>query len=485
MTATLTPPDRRPALATASASGPRGRGPRGGELARQRARRARGRRFVSDLLVWAVWASGAAAAALYLASGGMADWGSLSGVLTGLGIVAGLVGSDFVLVMLVLAARIPLLDAAIGHDRAMGVHRQLGKPALYLILGHFVLLTLGYGLAQGIDPVTETGILWTTPDMIWAYLALGAMVAVVITSLVAVRRKLSYEFWYVVHLLSYVSVLGAIPHQLSASSVLIEGAWQRGYWIALYVVALGSIVIFRFLEPMIQSLRHGMTVERIEWLTNDTAAIHLRGRDLDKLRARGGQFFYWRFWTSRTWWHVHPLSLSAAPTATRARITVRVLGKGTSRITDLLPGTRVSFSGPFGLFTDAARGARRLAVVAAGVGVTPVRAMLEDSRLEPGEATVVVRSSHDDALIHWDELRSLADAQGTALYRITGPRGRTGGWMSQRDRDRGVTLRTVFPQLDDSDLYICGPTAWADSLVAEARAAGVPDRRIHMERFDW
>ena len=76
----------------------------GNGIAQARLARLRRRRWIADLLVMLLWASGAAAASLYLASGGLATWTSPGGVITGLGILAGLVGSDFVLVMLVLGA---------------------------------------------------------------------------------------------------------------------------------------------------------------------------------------------------------------------------------------------------------------------------------------------------------------------------------------------------------------------------------------------
>ena len=57
--------------------------------------------------------------------------------------------------------------------------------------------------------------------------------------------------------------------------------------------------------------------------------------------------------------------------------------------------------------------------------------------------------------------------------------------MPDIDARRGVTLQTVFPDLAQSDLYLCGPTAWLDSVEAEAHATGIPSHQIHAERFDW
>ncbi|EPR77161.1 Oxidoreductase-like protein [Leifsonia rubra CMS 76R] len=53
------------------------------------------------------------------------------------------------------------------------------------------------------------------------------------------------------------------------------------------------------------------------------------------------------------------------------------------------------------------------------------------------------------------------------------------------DLARGVTLETTFPDLANSDVYLCGPTAWLDLVEAEVRATGVRPEQIYAERFDW
>ena len=56
--------------------------------------------------------------------------------------------------------------------------------------------------------------------------------------------------------------------------------------------------------------------------------------------------------------------------------------------------------------------------------------------------------------------------------------------MSAEDSARGVTLGSVFPHLRESDLYVCGPPAWADLVLRDAFAAGIPRHQIHIERFE-
>ncbi len=449
---------------------------------KQYARRAR----TSDLLVTLLWASGAIAVALYFVYSGSHDLTTPGAVVTALGIVAGLIGSDFVLVMLVLAARVPLIDRTIGHDRAVATHRRLGKPALYLLLAHGALLLIGYGMSAGINPIAEIGPMLTLPDMPLAFLGTAVFILVVVTSLVAVRRKFSYEGWHLVHLLSYFAVIFALPHQFTVGGILAAGTWQRVYWIALYLLAAASIVFYRFLKPIIASFRHRITVAGTTTLSPGVVSIHLRGRDLKSLGSAGGQFLIWRFWTGKTWWHSHPISLSAMPTDRTARITVRELGNGSARISSLPVGTPVSIEGPYGIFSDVARTAPRLAVIAAGIGVTPVRALLENARIAPGEATILLRAGNTDETYLWDEIGEIAAAKGATLYTMVGHRARSGpSWMSEKDAQRRVTLRSVFPHLLTSDLYLCGPTAWLDAVEADARAMGIPEHQIHAERFDW
>src|SRR5207249_1860066 len=105
--------------------------------------------------------------------------------------------------------------------------------------------------------------------------------------------------------------------------------------------------------------------------------------------ARAGQFFLWLFLTPGRWWASHPFSLSEAPDGRSLRITVKALGDFTSRIGAIAPGTRVVAEGPFGVFTDSLRRRDGVALIAGGIGITPIRALLEEMG---GNIVVVYRA---------------------------------------------------------------------------------------------
>lgn len=451
---------------------------------RDRDRSSRRRERAAVALTAACWISVIVTVMLFLASGRPAQVADLATAVTAGGIVTGLIGTDLLLVMLVLAARVPWVDRTFGQDAAIRLHRRLGKPAVYLILGHGALIIVGYSLRDGLSLWHQTLSLFSGADMLLAWLGTCLLVVVVVTSLVVVRRRLAHEVWHAIHLVSYAAVLVAVPHQLSAGQVLAGSTPQTFYWICLYVTAFGSIAWFRFAAPLLATEEHQLRVVGVEHLDTGVFSIHLSGRNVSRLGVRGGQYAIWRFWSRDTWWHAHPISFSAVPTDTGARLTVRALGAGTERLAHLRPGTRVSFAGPYGVFTDAARTAPRLAIVAAGIGVTPARALLEDSGVRPGEATVVLRASDPSQTHIWSEIADLAHATRSTVIEMVGPRPAAAtSWMSGDALERGATISSFLADPIETDLYVCGPAEWTDLVVRDARAAGLPDRQIHVERF--
>jgi ferredoxin-NADP reductase len=226
------------------------------------------------------------------------------------------------------------------------------------------------------------------------------------------------------------------------------------------------------LAPLARSLRLGLRVERVVPEGPGVVSVEVGGERLERLRARAGQFFGWRFLSRDRWWEVHPFSLSAAPAGERLRITVKDRGDFTGRIGSLRPGTRVVVEGPYGGFTTAIRRRARVAMIAGGVGITPVRALLEEM---PGDIVVVYRAAREDDVILRTELDDLARERGADLHYVVG-------------RERGLLsaehLRALLPDIAERDVYLCGPPAMIDAIHDNLRRAGVGRRQIHTERFE-
>ena len=206
-------------------------------------------------------------------------------------------------------------------------------------------------------------------------------------------------------------------------------------------------------------------------------SMRIEGRRLEQLRARPGQFFVWRFLTRGRWWKAHPFSLSAAPDGRSLRITVKALGDDTAAFGSIPVGTRVVAEGPFGLFTADRRRREKVLLIAGGIGVTPVRALMEELR---GDVTVLYRVVAESDLVLGDELdRPARSARASRSI----PSSATTGTTDARDLLTAPHLRELVPDVAERDVYLCGPPGLVDLVLGEVRRAGVPRRHVHVERF--
>jgi predicted ferric reductase len=330
---------------------------------------------------------------LWWRQGGLSEIHDLAGLLTSLGRVTGLLGAFLALVELLLLARIPVLDA-VGLERMGRWHRVNGGACLALIVAHTVLITAGYALADDVSLRHEVDELLTRySGVLLATIALGLLVVVVATSVVAVRRRLSYRVWHALHVSAYLAIALGFSHQLATGHEFQRQPVAQAYWWALYAVTLAALVGFRLVLPVVRSLRHRLRIERVVPEALGVVSIEIGGVGLDRLRVLSGQSLHWRFLARGHWWETHPFSLSAAPDGRRLRITVKDVGDYTRRLASLPPGTRVIVEGPSGGLTSAARRRERVALIAGGVGIAPIRALLEDTPGEPGTIAVIYRAT--------------------------------------------------------------------------------------------
>jgi ferredoxin-NADP reductase len=152
---------------------------------------------------------------------------------------------------------------------------------------------------------------------------------------------------------------------------------------------------------------------------------------------------------------------------------------------ELAIGTRVFVEGPYGVLTGARRTRPKVTLIAGGIGIAPIRALLESLPGRPGELTLVYRASHPLDLVFRRELDQLADHRGARIHYVVGHR--PGG------HDRGASgdpmgpaaLRSLVPDIADQDVYLCGPAGLMQSVERHLRELGVPRRHVHAERFAY
>ena len=442
-----------------------------------------GPRFSRRATIAALWvlAAGNAVAIVWLwyHGGNVTKVHSSGELLTSIGRITGLVGAYLALVQVVLLSRLPALERLAGFDRLSIWHRWNGHACLYLILAHVVFSVVGYQemdryrLWQEIRTMIWGGVY---PGMITATVGTFLFVAVVMSSIVIVRRRLRYETWHAVHLAAYAAIALGWFHQIPTGNELVLDRVAADYWRSLYIATLVVLVAFRIGAPIFNAFRHQLRVADVVAEGPGVVSLRLAGRRLDRLGARPGQFFIWRFLTARDWWRAHPFSLSAAPDGRSLRITVKDLGDFTSRIAHIPVGTRVVAEGPLGVFTAAARLREKALLIAGGIGITPIRALLEEM---DGDVVVLYRVLREDDVVFGEELEDLVATRGFRLHIVAGDHATDAG----RDLLSPDHLRALVPDIGEREVFLCGPPGMTAAIERNLRHTAVPRRHVHIERF--
>ena len=155
-------------------------------------------------------------------------------------------------------------------------------------------------------------------------------------------------------------------------------------------------------------------------------------------------------------------------------------------------GSLIEALAPRGAFTFDHESRRPAVLISAGVGITPMMAMLNSLLVNEG------RTRHHAPIFFLHGARNAAEqafaghlrmkAQKHSNLRLhirfsnPGPEDRLGENHDSVGRVDIDLLKTVLP-FDDYDFYLCGPGGFMQGLYDGLRALNVPDERINFESF--
>ena len=186
-------------------------------------------------------------------------------------------------------------------------------------------------------------------------------------------------------------------------------------------------------------------------------------------------------------------TLSVAPSDEAYRISVKRQGQGSERLHDTLRvGDVLEARAPAGAFTIDAGERRPAVLVAAGVGITPMLAMLrhlvfEGLRTRRVRPTWLFYSARTLAERAFDaEIDELVLRSGGEV-RVIRLLGSDEGAVEGRDYEAlGRLEADLFRQVlsfGDYDFYLCGPPTFMQEIYDGLRGMDVPDARLHAESF--
>jgi ferredoxin-NADP reductase len=131
---------------------------------------------------------------------------------------------------------------------------------------------------------------------------------------------------------------------------------------------------------------------------------------------------------------------------------------------------------------------QKVLLLGAGIGITPLRSILEGLDSQTRDVVVVHRAHSSDQLFLAPELSDLAARKGGRYVTVTGPR--TPGrhtWLpaTAAHLTDAQALTQLVPDVAERDVFLCGAPGWMDAARQAALESGVPADHIHLERFEY
>ncbi len=189
---------------------------------------------------------------------------------------------------------------------------------------------------------------------------------------------------------------------------------------------------------------------------------------------------------------IRTYTISTAPSDGHYRISVKCQGLVSSFLHErLAEGDILEARAPAGGFTIDPHEQRPAVLLAAGVGITPILAMLRTivfeglrkRRVRPTFVFVAANTLAERAFDNEiEDLKAQASGAVSVFRTLADATGASEGDYDALGRIDLEVLRRVLP-LDGYDFYLCGPPPFMQGLYDELRGIGTPDERIHAEAF--
>ncbi len=388
----------------------------------------------------------------------------------------GLVGFSMLAIQVALGSRLKFIDRPWGLDAVMRFHKGAAIVASALLLLHPAALLVTYVHQMGLDFSTAFVMLGAVPSGI---IALAFLLVVAIVALARKTLRIEYQLWRYAHKGAIAVVALGFFHGLRSGEAM-PGPMRAFFW-ALFVTA-----ILLFLYQNIYMKRWGRSRWRVTGVTPetpDTYTLSLAPQTGRLPQYRPGQFVFLKLIRPDRASEEHPFTISSAPTGNASlTVTIKESGDFTNTIGQTRPGDQARIEGPFGRFSFQFHSPSSFIFLAGGVGITPLLSMMRYLR-DTGDTrpAVLIYGNHSESdIIARQELDAMPDPM-KIVYTLESP---PDHWTGARGYIHADLIRKCAgDQIGKADIYLCGPPPMMQSVTQQLRSLGIPQQRIHSERF--
>ncbi len=401
--------------------------------------------------------------------------------LIALGRIFGLLGAYTLIIQIMLVSRTKWIEGVFGFDKLNKLHRLIGYSILILLLNHPLFLIIGYANTNQVSYVTQLSEFLTNWNgVLYAFFGLITFILIISISIAIVRKRLRYETWYFVHLLTYLSLALVFKHQVQTADVSFGVGLY--YWYFLNIFAIGNLLLYRFLRPLYLFKKHHFVVDKVVEETPDTWSLYVTGKNLDKFYFNAGQYANINI-LAKKMWYTHPFSFSSAYNGKFIRFTIKGLGDYTNKISGVAKGTRIVIDGPLGLFIRERAQKNKFLFIAGGIGITPIRAMIELISTTQSNDMILLFGSRTEKDIafkkEFDKILEHCQTFKITYILSTQIAGYESGYI-----DKEKIIRLV-PDFLEREVFLCGPPVMMQKTALNLKEMGFDTKYLHFEKFSF
>jgi ferredoxin-NADP reductase/DMSO/TMAO reductase YedYZ heme-binding membrane subunit len=401
------------------------------------------------------------------------------------------------LIFIVLSLAVTPLRRITGRAELIAPRRTLGLFAFFYLCLHFFIF-FAFDRAAS---VTSTAHEIVTRKYLWIGTAgLALMIPLAVTSTDGMITRLGPRRWKRLHRAVYACAIAGGVHYV----MLVKSDVRKPI---AFLVAIGVLLGFRVVARAIDARRPKkmppktkrrfwkgeLAVVKTTDETPDVRTFRLAppgGGPLPFEHASGQYLTLTR--TSEGRRMTRSYTISSSPSHREwIEITVKRIPEGacsTHLHATLREGERVTIAAPAGRFTFAREEAERVTLVAGGVGITPIMAIVRSlsergEREWHGDVRLVYVARTEADIVFRGELRALEKSFPRLCVCITLTGDAGSEWSGKRGRLTKELLASFAPDVARGPVYLCGPDAMMASTKAILRELGVPDAQLRTEEF--
>ncbi len=443
------------------------------------------------------------------------DTSLISDPLLGTALVSGVLGYSWLMMQLILSARLKVIERGIGHDRLLVFHRIMAPVSIMLLTIHLIVKVWLFPASLQV----LGGLI-----VFFGFLLVG-IVSVALFSdsrkkgLLGVLQKLAYEkfrlqYHQVKALHNSTFVLSVIMFlHVMGSSTAEYSLVLRLYFILLFVVAAAAYLYHKVVRPTLRA-----PVYEVVEIDQPARNVTNIGFELVKgvpVRHVPGQFAFYRFLNGVPGKEEHPFTISAGASMRPGEVrssgsheysgtskitkeylsfTAKALGDFTEALPTVKIGDRLKVDGPYGVFSYYfISDDRPMVWIAGGIGITPFLSMAR-TRARTGATDSNghgkrKESAHQKPLLVWNARQPedfiYRDELAAATQLVQVLDNQEAEWDGRRGRISAEVLRELLStdSIKDAVFFICGPPAMMLAVRQNLQQLGVSSGQMLWERF--